>query len=150
MTNIRTLSSSDIQNLFTRTAVGAEQYLDDFLNLKVTSKYPPYDIEALSKDEYRITIAVAGFTREEIEVKLDNGYLIVKGGVAESSPVEGEGVPEYPIFVHQGIAKRNFDRSFKLMEYVAVTDVALKDGLLVINLKRELPEALKPRTFDIK
>ena len=155
MTTIRTLSSSDIQNLFSRTAVGAERYFDDFFSNKVASNYPPYDIEAISEDSYRITVAVAGFSREELEVSIDNGHLIVKGkhaDVVESedeAPADPEAVTRYPVFVHRGIAKRDFDRTFKLMEYVVVSDVSFKDGLLVINLKRELPEALKPRTIEI-
>lgn len=151
MTNIRTLSSSDIQNLFARSAIGAERYLEDFFSTKTATNYPPYDIEALSADEYRITIAVAGFTREEIEVRIDNGHLVVKGGYQETPDTDEEKVEsKYPVKIHQGIAKRDFERTFKLMEYVVVTDVSLKDGLLVINLKRELPEALKPRIIDIK
>ncbi|MNK44955.1 Small heat shock protein IbpA [compost metagenome] len=152
MTNIRTLSSTDIQNLFARTAVGAERYFDDFFSTKAAPNYPPYDIEALSEDNYRITIAVAGFTKDELSVRIDNGHLNVKGTRFHEEPgKDDEEVPatKYPVAIHKGIAKRDFDRTFKLMEYVVVSDVALKDGLLVINLKRELPEALKPRTIDI-
>lgn len=152
MTTIRTLTSSDIQNLFARTAIGAERYFDDFFSAKTTPNYPPYDIEALSEDDYRITLAVAGFTKEELAVSIDNGTLRVKGTrfhEEQASITEEVQETKYPFAIHKGIAKRDFDRTFKLMEYVVVSDVALKDGLLVINLKRELPEALKPRTIDI-
>lgn len=151
MTTIRTITSSDIQNLFSRTAVGAERYLEDFFVSKNAPNYPPYNIEALSADDYKITIAVAGFAREEIEVSIDNGHLNVSGGYQETPATEEDGVDEskYPVMIHQGIAKRNFKRSFKLMDYVVVTNVSLKDGLLVINLMRELPEALKPRIIEI-
>jgi len=150
MTTFRTITSSDIQNLFTRTAIGAERYFDDVLT-KTSPNYPPYNIEALSADAYRITLAVAGFAREEIEVSIDNGYLHVTGGYQETPEKDENEVDadKYPVMIHQGIAKRDFKRSFKLMDYVVVTDVSLKDGLLVVNLKRELPEALKPRIIEI-
>lgn len=155
MSNIRTLTSSDIQSLFSRTAVGAERYFDEFFSSKVASNYPPYDIEAISADEYRITLAVAGFSREELEVSINNGHLIVKGNHIEPVLADGSESDEiveadkYPIYIHNGIAKRDFDRTFKLMEYVVVSDVTFRDGLLIINLKRELPEALKPRIISI-
>ncbi len=152
MTTIRTLSSADIQKLFNRTAVGAERMLDDyFFASRQEPNFPPYDIEQTGEDEYRITLAVAGFTKEELSVSIDNGTLRVKGTHTQEAPkLEAETeTPVYPVSIHKGIAKRDFDRSFKLMEYVVVSDVSLKDGLLVINFKRELPEALKPRTIEI-
>ena len=152
MTTIRTLSSADIQNLFARTAIGAENLLDNYLlPSRAESNFPPYDIEQLSSDDYRITLAVAGFSKDELEVRIDNGNLIVTGQHTVVDPDPNEEIPaiNYPIALHKGIAKRDFSRTFKLMEYVLVSDVALRDGLLVINLTRELPEALKPRTIDI-
>lgn len=149
MTHIRTLSTADVQNFLARTAIGADRYLEEIFSTK-TSNYPPYDIEALGEDDYRVTIAVAGFSREEIEVSINNGNLIVSGKTVVEPKLDDEEKSEYPIKIHQGIAKRDFTRTFKLMEYVVVNEVTLKDGLLVINLKRELPEALKPRVIEIK
>lgn len=145
MTTIRTLSASDIQNIFTRSAVGAERLFEDLFASK-SENYPPFNIVALSEDEYRITVAVAGFTREELEVTVDNSRLTVKG----TKPVTEKDSAPFPHVLHRGIAERDFERQFKLMEYVSVTGVTLKDGLLIVDLKRELPEALKPRTITIE
>jgi len=148
MTNIRTLTTSELQNFLARTAIGADRYLEEIFTTK-SSNYPPYDIEALGEDDYRVTIAVAGFSRKEIEVSINNGNLIVSGNIAETAEIDGE-EKKFPVMIHKGIAKRDFTRTFKLMEYVVVNEVTLKDGLLTINLKRELPEALKPRVIEIK
>lgn len=147
MTLARTLSAADIQNLFTRSTVGAERLFDDFFSGRAEANYPPYNIVALSENDYRITLAVAGFSREELEITVDNGRLTLKGTKEPAvAPEEGE---KFPLVLHRGIAERNFERQFKLMEYVAVSGVKLQDGLLIVDLKRELPDALKPRTIQI-
>ena len=103
--------------------------------------YPPYNIERTGDNEYRIEIAVAGFKPSELDIQVNESVLTVQGRKAAN---DGE-----RRFVHRGLAERNFDRRFQLAEYVVVTDANLADGLLSISLKRELPEALKPRRIEI-
>lgn len=102
--------------------------------------YPPYDIEKSGEDSYRITIAVAGFTREEIEVTAHQNLLTVTARKAEVA--EGAETPHY---IHRGIASRAFERRFQLADYVHVTAADVADGLLTIDLLREVPDAVKPR-----
>jgi molecular chaperone IbpA len=109
---------------------------------KVNSQsYPPYDLLKLDEDTYRISIAVAGFTKDDINVLVDNGTLIIKGEITEATDAE---------VVHKGIAGRKFTRSFALGEYMEVTGADLKDGMLHINVDRIVPEEKKPKTIKIK
>jgi len=103
--------------------------------------YPPYNIERTDENAYRIDIAVAGFRPEELNVEVKENLLTVQGRkTANDDPKK---------YLHRGLAERNFERRFQLADYVVVTDANLADGLLSIALKRELPEALKPRRIDI-
>jgi molecular chaperone IbpA len=102
--------------------------------------FPPYNIEKLGEDQYRITLAVAGFSKDDIEIMRDGNLLTVRGRVRENEP---------KTYLHRGIAGRAFERQFDLAEYVDVTGASLENGLLEIALKRELPEALKPRSIPI-
>jgi len=109
---------------------------------KINSQsYPPYDLHKLNEDTYRISIAVAGFSKDDIEVSVDNGTLIIKGEIVEVTDAE---------VVHKGIAGRKFTRSFALGEYMEVTGADMKDGMLHINVDRIVPEEKKPKTIDIK
>ena len=103
--------------------------------------YPPYNIERTDENGYRVDIAVAGFRPEELEIEVKENLLTVTGRKAAND--------EPRRFLHRGLAERNFDRRFQLADYVVVTDANLADGLLSISLKRELPEALKPRRVEI-
>jgi molecular chaperone IbpA len=103
---------------------------------------PPYNIERTAENAYRIEIAVAGFKSEELGIEVKENLLTVTG----RKPANDEAKR----YLHRGLAERNFERRFQLADYVIVTDAALSDGLLSISLKRELPEALKPRTIEIK
>ncbi len=103
--------------------------------------YPPYDLLKLDEDTFRLSLAVAGFSKDDIEVSVDNGTLIIKGETTEESDAE---------FVHKGIAGRKFTRSFALGEYMEVTGAELKDGMLNINVDRIVPEEKKPKTIKIK
>jgi molecular chaperone IbpA len=105
--------------------------------------YPPFDIERSGDDAYRITIAVAGFKADDIELTAQANKLLVVGKKAEA---EGEAQRQ---FVHRGIATRAFERRFELADYVQVSGASLDDGLLTIDLVREVPEAMKPRTIAI-
>jgi molecular chaperone IbpA len=111
----------------------------DFDNEATT--YPPYNIERLTDDEYRITMAVAGFGKEDVEIEVKENTLSIRG---EKKEADTEGT-----FLHRGIASLAFQRRFQLADHVQVTGADVKNGLLSINLKRELPERLKPRMIQI-
>lgn len=104
--------------------------------------YPPYNIEKLSDDEYRITMAVAGFAPEDITVEVKGNALSVAAKKTEKQEQTGE-------FLHQGIASRAFERRFQLADHVQVLSAGMENGLLHVALKREVPEALKPRTIPV-
>jgi molecular chaperone IbpA len=105
-----------------------------------SQSYPPYDLLKLDEDTYRLSIAVAGFSKENINVSVDNGTLIIKGEIVEVTDAE---------VVHKGIAGRKFTRSFALGEYMEVTGAEMKDGMLHISVDRIIPEDKKPKTIDI-
>lgn len=104
--------------------------------------YPPYNIERLDGERYRITMAVAGFTKDDLKVDVKEHVLNVRG---EKNP----GDDNKPTYLHQGIASRVFERRFQLADHVEVVGADLKDGLLHIDLERNLPESMKPRTIAI-
>jgi molecular chaperone IbpA len=106
-----------------------------------SQSYPPYDLLKLDEDTYRISLAIAGFSRENIDISVDNGTLIIKGEIVEVVDAE---------VVHKGIAGRKFVRSFALGEYMEVTGAEMKDGMLHINVDRIIPEDKKPKTIEIK
>ena len=103
--------------------------------------YPPYDLLKLDEDTYRLSVAVAGFTKDDIDVSVDNGTLIIKGEIVDVIDAE---------VVHKGIASRKFTRSFALGEYMEVTGADLKDGMLHVSIDRVIPEEKKPKTIKIK
>jgi molecular chaperone IbpA len=103
--------------------------------------YPPYDVLKLDEDTYRVSLAVAGFTKEDIDLSVDNGTLVVSGEITEVTDAE---------VLHKGIAARKFTRSFALGEYMEVSSASLKDGMLHINIDRIVPEDKKPKTIKIK
>jgi molecular chaperone IbpA len=129
---------------YRRSMVGFDRLFDVLEhNARVAagdSNYPPYDIEKSGEDSYRITIAVAGFTRDEIEVTAHQNLLTISARKAEAA--EGTEAPRY---IHRGIANRAFERRFQLADYVQVVAADIADGLLTISLVREVPEAMKPR-----
>ena len=110
-------------------------------NTKTTDSYPPYNIEKLTENEYRITMAVAGFKPEEIKVLTQDDELTVSASAEERN----EGVE----YLYKGIATRSFQRKFSLSDYIKVTGANIADGLLTIDLMREIPEARKPRTIEV-
>jgi molecular chaperone IbpA len=103
--------------------------------------YPPYDVLKLDEDTYQVSIAVAGFTKEDIDVSVDNGTLIVKGEITEVT--DGE-------YLHKGIAARKFTRTFALGEYMEVTAAKIEDGMLHITVDRIIPEEKKPKIIKVK
>ncbi|MFN7418674.1 MAG: Hsp20 family protein [Alphaproteobacteria bacterium] len=103
--------------------------------------YPPYNIERTDENAYLIEIAVAGFRADELNIEVKENLLTVQGRKAANDAERR--------FLHRGLAERDFERRFQLADYVIVADARLADGLLSIALRRELPEALKPRRIDI-
>jgi molecular chaperone IbpA len=128
-----------------RTTVGFD-HLSSLLNAVSrgdanSNSYPPYNIELLDKDRYRITMAVSGFVEDELELQSEKQTLTVKGSKA-ADKVERN-------YLHQGIAGRSFERKFQLADHVEVTGARLENGLLHIDLSREIPEAMKPKVIPI-
>ena len=103
--------------------------------------YPPYDVVGEAEDHYEIRLAIAGFSKDEVEITFKEQVLVISGSRAEEDEDK---------FFHKGIAGRDFKLSFPLAEYVSVTGAELKDGILTVTLVRELPEELKPKTIKIK
>ncbi|AMO57441.1 heat-shock protein [Endozoicomonas montiporae] len=103
--------------------------------------YPPYNIELLAENQYRITMAVAGFSEDELDIESRENVLVVQGK-KQADDTERQ-------YLHQGIAERNFERKFQLADYVKVTGAQMDNGLLHIELEREIPEAMKPRKISI-
>jgi molecular chaperone IbpA len=103
--------------------------------------YPPYDVLKLDEDTFLVSLAVAGFTKEDINLSVDNGTLVISGEITEVTDAE---------VLHKGIAARKFTRSFALGEYMEVSSASLKDGMLNINISRFVPEDKKPKTIKIK
>ena len=106
-----------------------------------TQTYPPYNIELLEQDQYRISMAVAGFTSEELDIQTEQRTLTVKGRRANDGLEHN--------YLHRGIAARNFERRFQLADHIEVTGARLDHGLLHIDLIREIPEAMKPKHIPI-
>ncbi|MBX9447215.1 small heat shock chaperone IbpA [Dickeya chrysanthemi] len=104
--------------------------------------YPPYNVELVDENQYRIAIAVAGFAESELEITAHDNMLIVKGSH------HGDATPRN--YLYQGIAERNFERKFQLAEHIQINGASLENGLLFIELQRVIPETLKPRRIDIK
>lgn len=126
-----------------RSVVGFDRLADllDAASTEAPTGYPPYNIERVDENAYRIEIAVAGFRPEELNVEVKENLLTVQGRKTAND--------DQRRYLHRGLAERNFERRFQLADYVVVTDAGLADGLLSISLKRELPEALKPRRIEI-
>jgi molecular chaperone IbpA len=131
---------------YRRTTVGFDR-LFDFLESATRSEpadnYPPFDIEKVSDDSYRITLAVAGFKQSEIDITARQNLLLVTGRKEEKgSGTDGN-------YLYRGLAARAFERRFELADFVRVDGAELRDGLLSIELVREIPEAMKPRKIAI-
>ena len=131
---------------FYRSTVGFDRLFNrlDTLSGQEAKTYPPYNIEKVGDDAYRISIAVAGFAESDLVIESKENGLVVKGAKA---PVDAEKARE---FLHRGIAERAFELRFQLAEYVEVSGASLENGLLHIELKRLLPESKKARTIEIK
>ncbi|MDE1465741.1 Hsp20 family protein [Spartinivicinus poritis] len=138
------MTTFDLSPLY-RSSIGFDQLasaLDSALRSdQTTPGYPPYNIEALDENHYGITLAVAGFEESELDIQVEKGVLTISGKKAKNK--------EPHKYLYQGIATRSFERKFNLADYVEVTEASLVNGLLSISLKREVPEAMKPKSIPI-
>jgi molecular chaperone IbpA len=139
------MNTFDLSPLY-RTAIGFDRLADMLTNAaRVDSNgYPPYNIESLGEDRYRITMAVAGFSEDELDITSEQNTLTVSGSKNE----EGEGNGDREM-LYRGIATRSFERRFQLADHVKVHGASLENGLLHIDMVRELPERMKPRKIEI-
>lgn len=146
MANVLTLTTP-----LMRQTVGFDRFNDLFESLmRETSdgfdNYPPYNIEKLGDNQYRITMAVAGFRMEDLAIVLEDGELTISGDITgKQSDAEDAQVH----FLHRGIATRSFSRRFRLADHIQVDGAHLQDGLLMIHLCREVPEEKRPRMIQI-
>lgn len=133
----------DFSPLF-RSSVGFDRIfdlLDNASRVSAIDNWPPYDITKSGEDQYRITMAVAGFSHDELNVTQERNLLVVSGEKKASEDTQ---------YLHRGIAGRSFQRRFELADHVRVVRADLTNGLLTVDLQREIPEAMKPRRIEIK
>ncbi len=135
-------STIDFSPLY-HSAIGFDRMasLLDSVARDAKPSYPPYNIEQLDENDYRITMAVAGFTEDDLEITSEQNTLVISGRQSEESDDRN--------FLYRGIAARNFERKFQLAEHVKVAAARLENGLLHVDLVREIPEAMKPRKISI-
>ncbi len=140
------MNTFDFSPLF-RTSVGYDR-LASLLNsahrLEQGSSFPPYNIQKAGEDRYRITMAVAGFAESDLKIISEDNKLLVTGDRPDEDTSEENG------YLYRGIATRSFERRFNLADHVKVTGARLDNGLLHIELEREIPEAMKPRNIEIQ
>lgn len=138
------MTTYDLSPLY-RTAIGFDRLADMLTNASRVdgNGYPPYNIESRGEDRYRISMAVAGFSESDLDIVTEQNTLTVSGSKPET---EEEDNREY---LYRGIATRSFERRFQLADHVRVESAKLENGLLHIELKRELPEQMKPRRIEI-
>jgi molecular chaperone IbpA len=122
--------------------LGFNEQVERWQNLNKKASFPPYNLVKVDKDTYRIELAVAGYSKEDIDVSVEKDLLTVKSKNNNSKSTDE--------FIHQGIAERDWTQSFVLGEWITVKDAVYKDGMLTINLEREVPEELKPKVIKIK
>ena len=132
----------DFSPLF-RSTIGFDHLMrlvDSTSRLDAGASYPPYNIEVTGENAYRLTMAVAGFAAEDIDLTVKENALLVSGRSRKEEGAE---------FLHHGLARRAFERRFQLADHIKVTGASLENGLLHVELVREIPEAMKPRKIDI-
>ena len=133
----------DLSPLY-RSAIGFDRLanlVDNALRSDAQPSYPPYNVERIDENNYLITMAVAGFTRAEIDIEVENDTLKIVGSKQKIEPAK--------TYLHRGIGTRDFEHRFQLAEHVKVVSAALDNGLLSISLEREIPETMKPRKISI-
>lgn len=143
MTQLRTINAADLAHL-SRALVGFDRYFGNHAPTG-NSNYPPHNVVKYSDDTYGIEVAVAGFTKDEVTVEVDQDQLTIRG--IKNRPNQDTGQIEY---LHRGLAARDFEQTFTLAEYMEVVGAKVADGMLQIDIKRVVPEALKPRQIEVK
>lgn len=143
------ITSLDL-NPFYRNSIGFNQLFDRITsNIDTASQsYPPYNIIKQNDENYLIEIAAAGFLKPDVEITMENGTLTVTG--KQIKKVDGEDEANGIEYLHRGLAGRNFERTFNLAEHVEVKSADLNNGILSIHLEKKIPEAMKPKTIEIK
>ena len=137
------MNTADLSPLY-RTLVGFDRIsnlIDNSLRLDAAPGYPPFNIERVGENQFRIELAVAGFGQDDLNIEFKENTLTVSG---RKGPAD-----DARTFLHRGIAERNFERRFALADHVKVAEARLENGLLTVDLVRELPEAMKPRKIEI-
>jgi molecular chaperone IbpA len=139
------VNTFDFSPLF-RSTVGFDRLsrmLETGMLNEQENSYPPYNIAKLSEDQYRITMAVAGFAEDELDITAKENQLLVQGKTKERDDQQGV------TYLHRGIAARTFERRFQLADHIKVSGASLENGLLTVTLVREIPEDMKPRKIQI-
>jgi len=141
MNQLRTIDTAALAQL-SKALVGFDRYFN--VPSHQNGNYPPHNIVKYSDTSYAIEVAVAGFTKEEIAVEVDQDQLTIRGVM--NRPNKDEGIE----YLHRGLAARDFEQTFTLAEYMEVVGAKVDNGMLQIDIKRVVPDALKPRTIEIK
>lgn len=131
---------------FLRSTIGFDRMtrlLENELGGGSASGYPPYNIVKLDENDYQITMAVAGFSENDLTITLNENLLVVEGRIADAEK------DEQRQYLHRGIAERAFERRFQLADHIRVLNASLENGLLTVDLAREIPESMKPRKIEI-
>jgi len=134
---------------FHRSTVGFDSLFDELENRFFTntvqngSSYPPYNIVKVDESKYAIELALAGFDREDVDIEIDQGDLVISGNTEDKNETDAR------TYMHRGIAGRAFKRVFKLADHVEVRGAEMKNGILTVSLEKEIPEALKPRKIEV-
>ena len=130
---------------FHRTMLGFDRLVEDFqtFNAGANNGYPPFNVETSGDDKYQITLALAGFVRDDLKIDVQEGILTITGEKVEAESEEIQ-------YLHKGIANRSFTRTWKLAEYVEVVEAKMENGMLYISLERIVPEEKKPKSIKIK
>ena len=144
------MSRLDLQPFF-RSTIGFDQIAEIFDNMtgeaRKQNPYPPYNIEKMSDDRYRITVAVAGFREDDLEVVKHNNVLVIEGNMSKKGERTKE--PDH-VYLYKGIAERSFQLQFRIVDHMLIDDVNLENGMLTVAMHREVPEALKPQKLPIR
>ncbi len=143
MTNHISIRSLDIPTIH-RFGVGFESMIDELIRASTSlqTHYPPFNLVKTDEDQFNIEIAVAGFKEGEIDVSIEKNLLTVRGS-------KKDGIPDNVEYLHRGISTRNFERTFPLGPHIEVKGAVIRDGMLIIDLMREIPEADKPKSIAI-
>lgn len=147
MTKTLTLRSFDIPAI-TKFGIGFDNMFDELMRVSAqqgNTNYPPYNIVQVNEDEYMISVAVAGFSLDNLSVTKDKNFLIIEGKQNMGDLVDQEAIN----YLHKGISERSFRREFQLADHVEISNAHLELGILNVRLKREVPEEAKPKAIAI-